>query len=391
MRTGIAFLVLAYMLSQFYRACLAVMSPVLAHDIGATPENLARASGLWFLAFALTQIPVGWALDRVGPRLTAALPLGICGGGGALVFATAQGPGAVSVAMILIGIGCAPVMVAAYYIYARSFRPALFGTLAGATLGFGSLGNIASTLPLAWAMTALGWRATLAGAALVTLAVAAALARFIRDPERVSGHATRGAVTDLLRDRRLWLVAPMMVAGYAPAADVNGLWVGPYMAGVYGLNAAGIGRTSLLMGVAMAAGSFVYGSLDRITGSRKWGVFGGNLLALAALVSLGLAPEAGRWTATLLLAALGFAGAAYPAVMAHGRIFLPQHLVGRGVALLTMVGIGGTGLLQVVTGRIHAAVGDVPPAAPFAAIFLFFAALLAAALALYAFSADRAD
>lgn len=257
MRTGIVFLVLAYMLSQFYRACLAVMSPVLVYDIGATPEGLARASGLWFLAFALTQIPVGWGLDRVGPRLTAALPLGLCGGGGALVFACAQGPEAVSVAMVLIGIGCAPVMVAAYYIYARSFPPALFGTLAGATLGFGSLGNIASTLPLAWAMTAFGWRTTLAGAALVTVAVAVALARFIRDPERVPRHARPGTLIDLLRDRRLWLVAPMMVAGYAPAADVNGLWVGPYMAGVYGLDAQGIGRTALTMGLAMAAGSFV--------------------------------------------------------------------------------------------------------------------------------------
>lgn len=391
MRTGIVFLVLAYMLSQFYRACLAVMSPVLAHDIGATPEALARASGLWFLAFALAQIPVGLALDRVGPRLTAALPLGLCGGGGALVFAAAQGPGAISAAMILIGIGCAPVMVAAYYIYARAFPPALFGTLAGATLGFGSLGNIASTLPLAWAMSAIGWRATMVATALVTLAVAVALARFIRDPERVTGQAARGSVTDLLRDRRLWLVAPMMVAGYAPAADVNGLWVGPYMAQVYGLDAHGIGRTGLMMGVAMAAGSFVYGSLDRLIGSRKWGVFGGNLLALAALVCLGLAPAAGLWAATLLLAALGFAGAAYPAVMAHGRIFLPQHLVGRGVALLTMVGIGGTGLMQVVTGRLHAAVAATPPAAPFAVIFLFFAGFLALALALYAFSADRGD
>ena len=37
-------------------------------DIGATAENLASASGLWFLAFALMQIPVGVALDRIGPR-----------------------------------------------------------------------------------------------------------------------------------------------------------------------------------------------------------------------------------------------------------------------------------------------------------------------------------
>ena len=68
MRAAIACLVFAYVLSQFYRAFLAVLSPLLTADIGATPEDLAAASGLWFLAFSLMQIPVGSALDRVGPR-----------------------------------------------------------------------------------------------------------------------------------------------------------------------------------------------------------------------------------------------------------------------------------------------------------------------------------
>ncbi len=68
MRAGIAFLVVAYTLSQFYRAFLAVLSPVLEAEIGATTGDLARASGLWFAAFALMQLPVGWALDRLGPR-----------------------------------------------------------------------------------------------------------------------------------------------------------------------------------------------------------------------------------------------------------------------------------------------------------------------------------
>ena len=67
MRAGIAFLIVAYVLSQFYRAVLAVLAPALAADIGATTEDLARASGLWFAAFALMQLPVGWALDRLGP------------------------------------------------------------------------------------------------------------------------------------------------------------------------------------------------------------------------------------------------------------------------------------------------------------------------------------
>lgn len=52
MRAGIAFLVIAYMLSQFYRAFLAVLSPVLMDELGATTGDLARASGLWFICFA---------------------------------------------------------------------------------------------------------------------------------------------------------------------------------------------------------------------------------------------------------------------------------------------------------------------------------------------------
>lgn len=391
MRKGIVFLVLGYVLSQFYRAFLAVMAPFLIHDIGATAESLARASGLWFVAFALSQLPVGWALDRIGPRLTAAVPLAVCGGGGALLFAAAQGPGAITAAMILIGMGCAPVLVAAYYIYAREFPPAMFGTLAGLSIGFGSFGNIAGTLPLAWAVATIGWRVTVLLSAFVTLAVAAALARFIRDPERLPHGAAKGSLLDLLRQPALWFIAPMMIAGYAPAADVRGLWVGPYLADVYGLQAGGIGWASLIMGLAMVAGNFAYGPLDRLLRSRKWGVFGGNVLAMACLLGLGLFPAAGLWPTVAGLALLGFVGASYPAVMAHGRAFFPPHLVGRGVTFLTLIGIGGTGAMQVVTGGIHAAFADAPAASAYGAIFLFFAAFVAVSLALYLFSADRVD
>ena len=392
MRLGIAFLVLGYVLSQFYRAFLAVVAPYLIADAGASAESLARASGLWFVAFALAQLPVGWALDRVGPRLTASVPLALCGGGGAVLFAMAQGPGQITAAMVLIGAGCAPVLVAAYYIYAREFPPAMFATLAGLSIGVGSVGNIAGTLPLGWVVAEFGWRETMLGVAALTVAVAAALARFIRDPARVAPHAAAGTMRDLFRERSLWLIAPMMVAGYAPAADIRGLWVGPYMADVHGMSAEGIGRVSLVMGLAMVAGNFAYGPLDRVLRSRKWGVFGGNVLACAVLVALGLWPDAGVWTATLGLAALGLLGASYPAVMAHGRSFFPVHLVGRGVTLLTLIGIGGTGLMQVVTGHIHAAYSTAgSPAAPYAAIFLFFAAFAALCLVLYLFTEDRTD
>ena len=46
MNAGIALLAFAYVLSQFFRAFLAVLSPFLGTDIGASPEDLAFASDL---------------------------------------------------------------------------------------------------------------------------------------------------------------------------------------------------------------------------------------------------------------------------------------------------------------------------------------------------------
>ncbi|MDP3960474.1 MAG: MFS transporter, partial [Pseudorhodobacter sp.] len=332
MRAGIACLVLAYVLSQFFRACLAVLTPVLKADLGASAADLASASGLWFLTFAAMQLPVGWALDRVGPRLTTALLFGLFGAGGALLFALAQGPGAVRLAMALIGIGCAPVLMASYYIFARSFSPVVFGTLAGATLGFGSLGNIAGSLPLAWSVAAFGWRETLFALAALTLLLAIAIALWVRDPERVTG-ATRGSVFELLKIPAMWVILPLMAVNYIPAAALRGLWVGPYYADVFGADAAGIGRVTLVMGLAMVLGNFAYGPLDRLLGSRKWVVFGGNLAAVVCLLALWAAPAAGGWQTVALLAGVGLFGASFPMIMAHGRAFFPPHLIGRGVTL----------------------------------------------------------
>lgn len=390
MRAGIVFLALGYVLSQFYRAFLAVLTPVLGAEIGATPGDLALSSGLWFISFALMQIPVGAALDRIGPRITASVLLGLGGGLGALTFAMAQGPGAIHLAMVLIGIGCSPVLMASYYIFARIYSPTVFGTLAGGIIGLGSLGNIAGAAPLAWVIAALGWRHTLLALTAATVLVAVALWVWVRDPARVETTTGRqGTLAELLSIRALWPILPLMGVAYAPAAVIRGLWAGPYLHEVFGADATGIGRATLVMGLAMVAGNFVYGPLDRMLNSRKWGTFGGVALAAVCLALLAAFPATGIWSAAALMAALGFFGASYPAIMAHGRAFLPPHLVGRGVSFINMFSIGGAGILQFASRPIYRAASEAgDPAHTFSTLFLFFLAPLLAGLGLYLFSRD---
>ena len=386
---GIACLFAGYVLSQFYRAFLAVLAPVLKTDLGATPEDLAAASGLWFLIFAAMQVPVGMALDRIGPRRTASSLLMI-GALGATLFATAEGPLSIKVAMALIGIGCSPVMMSGYYIFARSFPVAMFGTLAGAMVGIGNLGNIGSALPLSAAVDAIGWRGAVWVLAGVTALIALLIAVLVRDPARIVTQE-KGSLLDLLRMRALWPLFAMMALCYAPIAAVRGLWVGPYYAEVFGATADEIGQVTLWMGLAMVLGSFAYGPLERVFGTRKGLIMVGNVLVLLALIGLWAMPLAGGWVTLGLFVLFGLAGTSFPMVIAHGRAFLPAHLTGRGVTLLNLFGIGAVGVAQFITGRLSASVATPPVEAPYAAIFGFFAVTLALALAYYATSQDRTD
>lgn len=389
---GIAALAIAYVLSQFYRSFLAVLTPVLGSELGMTKADLSVASGVFFLVFALSQFPVGVALDRIGPRRTAVVLLALGGGGGSLLFAAASAPWMIVAATGLMGLGCAPVLMAALFIFARLYPPARFAMLSSWLVAFGTLGNVIGAAPLAYAAEAFGWRPVMAGLGLFTLLVAAVVLALVRDPENphaAAGSAGFSGFAELLRLRVLWPIIPITAVAYSPSACIRGLWAGPYFADVFSADVLTIGNATLLMALAMAAGAFVYGPLNQIFGTRKWVAIGGTAISLAAVVVLGLDPGVGMVTATALLVVIGVAGGSYGLLMAHARAFMPPHLIGRGVTLMNFFVIGGAGLMQFATGAVvtRAAVPD-DPAAAYAALFLFIGLLLAAALVIYLFSRD---
>jgi MFS family permease len=388
MHLGLFVLCIGYVLSQFFRAFLAVLTDVLERDIGTTPEDLAFASGLWFITFAAMQIPVGWALDRVGPRRTASLLLFLGGGGGAALFAIATDAWQVNLSMMLIGVGCSPVLMASYFIFARQFPPAKFATLAALMLGVGSIGNLVASYPMALASETLGWRASLWALAGISMAVAIGIQIWVRDPERVA-QGSDGSLLDLLKMPALWTILPLMIVAYAPAAAIRGLWMGPYLIDIHGLNTGQVGQATLAMGIAMILGTFVYGPLDRMLGTRKWVVLVGNVLCAVSIVFLAISVDGSIWLAVGLCAAIGFFGASFPMVIAHGRAFFPPALAGRGVTLMNLFGIGGVGLLQFASGPLHQSVLiSANAATAYAWIFGFFGLSLAVGCVIYLFSRD---
>ncbi|MDG1470257.1 MAG: MFS transporter [Ascidiaceihabitans sp.] len=390
MRTGLILLALAYVLSQFFRAFLAVISVPLERDLGIGPEALAAASGWWFISFAAMQIPVGWSLDTLGPKRTASVLLLIGGAGGSLLFALAGTAMHINIAMILIGIGCSPVLMASFYIFAREFAPMQFATLAATMVGVGTVGNLLASYPMTFAEATIGWRATMIGLAVLCTLIAIGVQITVRDPAKVVTE-TKGSLIDILRIPAVWLIAPIAIVGYVPAAAIRGSWMGPYLNDVHGLSSAQIGTAAVVMSLSMIGGVFLYGPLDRWLGTRKWVVFGGNVLGLGCLIGLYAYGASSIVLAVVLMCGIGFFGATYPVIMAHGKGLFPAHLTGRGVTLLNMFSIGGVGLAQFVARPLHASYQGTDQLTPYTAVFAFFIALMIVGLALYLFSRDNKD
>ena len=383
LNAGVIALTLGYTLSQFYRAFLAVLSSTLQAELGATPGDLAISSGMWFAAFALMQLPVGWALDRIGPRRTVSVLLALGGAGGAAVFALATAPWHLHLAMALIGAGCAPALMAAYYIFAHDYPAAMFGMLTGTMVGLGSAGNILGAAPLVSLIHAIGWRPSLWLLVAVTLAVAATLAVTVRDPVHDAGPP-RGRVSDLFRLPTLRLMLPLIFVSYAASAAIRGLWASPYLRDVFGADDVTVGRATLVMGIAMVLGNLSAGAMVRLAGSERRAVVAGHVIAIVTLAVLWLAPGWGLTPAIALLALVGLTGTNYTLLMAHARKFLSPHLVGRGMTLLNMASIGGVGVMQFASRPLHggASAAFAPPEA-YSLLFLFFLVPLIVGFALF--------
>ena len=387
----------AYVLSIFYRSFLSVIATPVMKDLGIGPRELGFLGAAWFIAFALAQFPIGWALDRIGPRRTVAVAMAI-GSAGALLFASAGDALVGTIAMALIGLGCAPIFMASLFLFARTQAPARFAFLTSVFIGLGSIGNLVGAGPLAIAAAHYGWRSSMlamAGAFVVATVLAAVL---LRDPPRAEQASGKSeglieGLRSILALRQLWLLAPITLVGYAIVATVRGLWIAPFMSGVHGFDAVSSGHAATAMALAMVIGAFMYGGLEKAVGRVKplvlWGTIA-TALAFALLAAFGSASAAPVIGLFSLIGAVGFT---YAILMAHARVFFPTHLLGRGMTCLNFLFIAGAALVQSGSGWFIEAQRQAgfDVAATFANLHWAFAGLLLVSAAIYVFTPERPE
>jgi MFS family permease len=352
-------LCLLYVVSQFLRNSVGVIAPDLAREVGLSAMELGLLSSIFFFMFGITQIPLGVALDRFGPRLCMLVCVGFVVLG-CVLFGLAQSASGLITGRALLGLGCCSFLVAPVALYARWFPPSQFSTLAGVHLGIGTLGALFATAPLAFAAATFGWRETFLGVGALSVLIGLFAWLVVSDdppgvktPRR---HETLreglAGVWEVIRTPSIGRLFLMQLANYPTFLLVVGLWGGPYLTHIYGVDLTTRGEILFVPALAQVVGSLFWGPMDRVFGSYK-------APALTALgitfLSLLFITVSGNPSMPLLLIAfigLGFSTGLSSILMAHGRTLVQPHLLGRCITLLNIGTMGGGFLVQFISGAV---------------------------------------
>lgn len=336
----------AYFLSALLRAITATLAPAFSSELGLGPADLGLLAGVYFLGFAALQLPLGRALDRFGPRrvLLVLLCLAVVG---CAAFARAQGLLSLSLARLLIGMGVAACLMAPLTCFRHLFETATQLRLNSWMLMTGSMGMVASTLPVQMLLPLWGWRGLFVALAAAMLLAILLIAWAVPGGAPAPRMTAEGRYRDIMRHPVFVAMAPLGFFSYGGMIAIQALWAGPWLTDVAGRSAAqaaqGLFGINLCMLVAFMNWGVVMPRLAR-AGVHAWQVITWalplSMLMLALIVVLGAQAGAVHWALWCVLSTSVSLG--QPAV---AQAF-PPAWAGRALSAFNLVIFSGVFCLQ---------------------------------------------
>ncbi|MXX86843.1 MAG: MFS transporter [Acidobacteria bacterium] len=376
-----------YFISWLLRSVTAIIAPDLVRDLGLSGFGVGLLGSTYLLAFALSQLPIGGALDHLGPRRTNGVLL-VVAALGCLLFAVADSFPVLLLGRFLAGLGVAACLMASFKAFVLWAPPARLPFLNGFVMAVGSTGALAATTPTEWVLGVVSWRElffVLAVALLLSAAIVFVLVP--RDSEAAGGDEPSGllaatvGVREVLRRKVFWSIAPVGVVHQGAFLGIQSLWAGPWLAEVAAMDRDAVATRLLVLAVAMVLGFLITGALAGALARRRissLSLLGG--VNVAFTVTLLILASGFTGTPATVWAAFGFFGASgmlsFAILVAH----YPPGLAGRVTSALNLLVFAAAFSVQTGFGAvIDRFSGDGPAAtfagAGFAAAFLITAAL----------------
>ncbi len=343
----------AYFFSALIRAITATLSPTLTTEFALNARDLGLLAGGYFLGFAATQLPLGAWLDRHGPKrvILCFLSIAVLG---CLAFSWATSFMGLLAARVLCGVGVSACLMAPLTGYRRWFDATTQLRTNSWMLMTGSLGMVASTLPVQWLMPLVGWRPLFLGLAVLVLVSMALIAWQVPDWHRTRSQdpstAAPASYSEVWRHPYFRKMTPIGFFCYGGLVAMQTLWAVPWMTRVVGFTAIEAATGLFWINMGMLVSFWAWGMVNPWLARRGLSTerliqrglpLSFVLIAILIIANNSISMWAG-WLFALYCMSCTFVSLAQPAV---GMAF-PEALAGRALSAYNLVIFAGVFVIQ---------------------------------------------
>jgi len=250
-----------YFLSCLLRAITATLSPLLTSEFNLLAGDLGLLAGGYFLGFASMQIPLGYLLDKHGPKkiVSSFLLIAIVGTGS---FALAQSFSGLLISRILIGVGVSACLMGPLTGYRIWFADEYQQRANSWMLMIASTGFVFSTLPVQILLPVIGWRWIFGGITILIFLVIILTLFFIpswEKEEKNNNEKNIGSLSDVWKNKFFISTIPLGLFNYGGIMAVQTLWAGPWMIRVAGYDPVESATGLFWINLTMLISFFVWG------------------------------------------------------------------------------------------------------------------------------------
>ncbi|AEG91413.1 Candidate transporter [Ramlibacter tataouinensis TTB310] len=337
----------AYFFSALVRAITATLAPTLTQEFALSARELGLLAGGYFLGFSAMQLPLGSWLDRHGPKQVI-LGFLLVAVAGCIAFSLAASFSTLLAARMLCGVGVGACLMAPLTGFRRWLTPAAQLRANSWMLMTGSLGMVASTLPVQWLVPAVGWRPLFWGlAACILLAMGLIAWKVPAWAPATASTGQGGGYAEVWCHPYFRRLAPIGFFSYGGMVAMQTLWAGPWMVRVAGYEPLQAAAGLFTINLAMLCTFWSWGVLTPWLAARGWGtdrlIAWGLPSSFAVLAFILAAGEgAGAWSWALFCMTCTVVALAQPAL---GLAFAPA-LAGRALSAYNLVIFAGVFVIQ---------------------------------------------
>jgi MFS family permease len=345
----------AYFCSALVRAITATLSPVLTQEFSLQARDLGLLAGGYFVGFAAMQLPLGSVLDRHGPKrvILYFLTLAVLG---CLAFSLATTFAWLLASRVLIGMGVSACLMAPLTGFRRWLGSGAQLRANSWMLMTGSLGMLASTLPVQWLMPLTGWRplfwilAALTGLSMLLIwwlvpAWKNTAPTLSEGPAPADPAASSYA--EIWRSRYFQKMSLLAFFNYGGFVAIQTLWAGPWMVRVAGYTPLESATGLFYINAVMLVTFWAWGMLNPVLARKGWSPdrlisWGVPLSMMVLAVNIAGGSQTGWLGWALFCMCSSVMGLAQPAV---GMAFAPA-LAGRALSAYNLLIFAGIFVVQ---------------------------------------------